>query len=75
MDWTYAKRRQPGKNGDRRKNGREKNKRKTTTDGLDDDQEWVSRAEGESATERGVATLDIRTCLRAENQKKKKKCT
>ena len=44
MDWTYVKRRQPGKNGNRRENGGEKNKRKTKTDdaGLDDDG-WLQR--------------------------------
>ena len=60
MDRAYAKRRQPGKNGDRRKNGGEKNKRKTTTDdvGLDDDKR-LQKAERRGPTTRGVATSDI----------------
>ena len=60
MDRAHTERRLTTKNGYRRKNEGEEDKRKTKTDdaGLDDDKR-LQEAERRGPTKRGVATSDI----------------
>src|ERR1043165_2812643 len=57
----------------RRKNGGKKKERKTATDdaGMDDDRR-IQRAEGKGTAKRGVPSLEVGICRRAENLKKKR---
>src|ERR1043165_5989683 len=59
-----------------RKNGKKKKERKTATDDVGmDDHRRIQRAEGKGTAKRGVTSLEVGTCRRAENLKKKKMIT
>src|ERR1043165_4168109 len=72
LDWTYTSRRFPLKRHHRGEDGGEKDERKAAEDdaGRDDDQ-WIRRTEGKSTAENRMASLEVGTCRRAENLKRK----
>ena len=66
------KRRLPPEGNHRRENGREKRERKTEADDAGMDGWRIQRIKGKSTAQRRVASLEVGTCRRAENLKKKK---
>ena len=66
------KRRLPPERNHRRENGREKRERKTEADDAGMDGRRIQQTKGKSTAQRRVASLEVGTCRRAENLKKKK---
>jgi len=58
------------KRNHRRENGRKKRERKTEADDAGMDDRQIQRTKGKSTAQRGVASLEVGTCRRAENLKK-----
>src|SRR5688572_27191795 len=72
LDWAHTTRRLTLKRNHRGKNGGTKNERKTATDdaGMDDDRR-IQRIKEKSTEKRRMASLEVGTCRKAENLKKK----